>query len=92
VRAAGFISSPLLKYSKVSNDLMHVTDWLPTLLGVIGEKEQLVDKKLDGFDVWNTLQRGIASPRTEVLINIDPLVYKNAALLIGDWKIVNQSK
>jgi len=92
VRAAGFVYSPLLKDSRVSNDLMHATDWLPTLLNMIGEKDQLRNKKLDGFNMWKTFQRNEASPRTEVLINIDPLVYKNAALRIGDWKIVNQSR
>ena len=91
VRAAGFIFSPLLKESRVSNDLMHATDWLPTLMHIIGEKKQLRNKRLDGFNMWNTFQRSEPSPRTEVLINIDPLVYKNAALRIGDWKIVNQS-
>ena len=93
VRAAGFIYSPmLLKDSRVSHDLMHATDWLPTLLNLIGEQNQIAKRKIDGFDMWKTFQDKEESPRTEVLINIDPLLYKNAALRIGDWKLVNQSK
>lgn len=72
--------------------MMHATDWLPTLLNLIGEKAQMATRKIDGFNIWNTLQNREESPRTEVLINIDPLLYKNAALRIGDWKLVNQSK
>lgn len=72
--------------------MMHATDWLPTLLNLIGEQKQLIKRKIDGFDMWKTFQDKVDSPRTEVLINIDPLLYKNAALRIGDWKIVNQSK
>lgn len=71
---------------------MHATDWLPTLLSAIGNKDYEKSKnKLDGLNVWETLQKQQPSPRTEVLINIDPLVYKNSALRIGDWKLVNQS-
>ena len=93
VRAAGFIHSPiLLRDAHVSNAMMHATDWLPTLLNLIGEKAQMATRKIDGFNIWNTLQNREESPRTEVLINIDPLLYKNAALRIGDWKLVNQSK
>ena len=38
--------------------------------------------------MWDSLQNGTPSPRTEVLLNIDPYFWKNAALRVGDWKIV----
>jgi len=93
VRAAGCIYSPLFKNpGRVSLDLMHATDWLPTLLTVASEGTFSNFTNLDGMNFWDTFQNKKPSPRTEVLINIDPLVYKNAALRIGEWKIVNQSK
>mgnify|MGYP001802098353 CR=1 FL=1 len=37
MRATGFIWSPLLKHKRrVSNQLIHVTDWLPTIMHVAG--------------------------------------------------------
>lgn len=37
VRAAGLVFSPLLKKSaRISKQLMHITDWLPTLYHVAG--------------------------------------------------------
>ncbi|XP_057307956.1 arylsulfatase J-like isoform X1 [Hydractinia symbiolongicarpus] len=92
VRAAACVYSKFLKrHGIVSHDLMHATDWLPTLLSLAGYNTQQL-QNLDGVDQWNTLQRGYPSPRTEVLVNIDPYVYKNAALIVGDWKLVNQSR
>ena len=69
---------------------MHITDWLPTLLNAAGvDTTSLIN--LDGLNLWETFLEQVPSPRTEVLINIDPLLYMNAALRVGDWKIVNQS-
>lgn len=85
--------SKFLKHPRVSHDLMHATDWLPTLMAAIGSNDYKTSKKkLDGFNLWETFRKHEPSPRNEVLINIDPLVYNNAALKIGDWKLVNQSK
>ena len=90
VRAAGCIYSKFLKNpGRVSLDLMHVTDWLPTLVSLAGGGGDLKD--LDGMNVWKTLQAMEPSPRTEILINIDAELYHNSALRVGDWKLVNQS-
>ena len=71
---------------------MHVSDWLPTLLAAAGydvTKEK--GYKLDGMNLWETLKNpGVKSPRTEVLLNIDDQMFKNAALRVGDWKIIKQ--
>lgn len=38
VRGAGFIWSPLINQSpRIMNELMHITDWLPTLYAAAGE-------------------------------------------------------
>ena len=70
---------------------MHATDWLPTLVSIASEGTFSNYSSLDGMNLWDALQNKKPSPRTEVLINIDPHVQKNSALRMGDWKLVNQS-
>ena len=89
VRAVGFIHSKLLKSpGRVSMDLFHCTDWLPTLVSIAGGDIPAEGSNLDGYSIWNSLQNDTPSPRSEVLLNIDPFAWKNAALRVGDWKIV----
>ena len=88
VRGVAFVHSELLsKPGRVSNDLLHITDWLPTFYKLAGGDPKAV-KNLDGFNVWETVSSAEASPRTEVLLNIDPLLYKNAALRVGKYKVI----
>ena len=89
VRGAGFIHSPLLENpGRVSKDLIHVTDWLPTILSLAGVK--IPENILDGYDQWNTLQNEEASPREEILLNIDDKALGNSALIKNGWKIVSE--
>ena len=91
VRGAGFIHSPLLNSSgRVSMDLMHVSDWLPTLYVLAGGDIHKL-QHTDGYDMWPTLSRGEVCPRYEILHNINPS--GTAALRFGQWKlVVNESK
>lgn len=42
IRGAAFIWSPLLKSkARVSNQLMHITDWLPTLVSLSGRTDNI---------------------------------------------------
>ena len=83
-----FIHSPLLvDTGRVSEELMHVTDWLPTLYHVAGGDIDDIQAKLDGYNMWNMLSFSKPSPRREVLHNIDP-VTKNAAIRMGKYKLI----
>ena len=92
VRGVAFVHSPLLVDAKrVSNDVMHVSDWLPTLYHAAGGDLGDVKVKLDGYNMWNMISLSKRSPRKEVLHNIDP-VTKTAAIRMGKYKlIVNQN-
>ena len=87
VRGAAFVNSPLLASTgRVSMDLMHVTDWVPTLFELAGGDSSKLHN-LDGYNMWDTLSNGKESPRQELLHNI----HTNggaAAMRYGQWKIV----
>ena len=73
-------------------ELMHVTDWLPTLYSIAGGDIKNLHS-VDGYDMWNTLSQATESPREEILHNIDPLRDGEAALRFKNWKLlVNISK
>lgn len=73
IRVHGFIHSPLLPPSSIGHSyrgLMHITDWLPTILNAAG-LEALIPKDIDGINQWDALLQRDAPPRHEILHNID---------------------
>lgn len=102
IRGVAFVHGDILgRRQVVSNDLMHVSDWYPTLVNLAGGS--LNDTlPLDGVDQWKMLSEGSASARDTILHNIDPVtapigerVYKDtfdtrvrAALRWKQWKVI----
>lgn len=87
-RGTAFVYGNLLKQTGVRiKELMHVTDWYPTLIKLAGGSfDPINPKPVDGFDVWETISTGKSSPRKELVINID--TSEGASLRVGDMKIL----
>ncbi|GIX73983.1 arylsulfatase I [Caerostris extrusa] len=89
IRVPAAIWSPLLKLDKprISNQLMHVCDWLPTFYSIGGG--DIADLgQIDGYDQWEALINDSSSPRKHMLQNLDS-VLGMSAFRLGDLKMVN---
>lgn len=87
VRGAGLLWSPLLRNREfVSDQMMQISDWMPTLLGAIGEDADELEN-IDGLDLWDELSQKRNSKRTEILHNIDD-IWGSAAVMVDKWKLV----
>uniref|UniRef100_A0A336LJN2 CSON003706 protein n=1 Tax=Culicoides sonorensis TaxID=179676 RepID=A0A336LJN2_CULSO len=91
-RTPAVIYSPLIQKSRrVSYDLFHITDWLPTLLSAAGISiDRLSKRKIDGINQWPSLTYGVPGRRREALLNINP-IEGWSGLIKDDWKLVNKS-
>jgi arylsulfatase B len=87
VRGAGFIWSPLLKARQlVSNQLMHISDWFPTLLHAAGYDTTSLHH-IDGIDMWDVLSDNVPSERSEILHNIDN-IWGSSSFMMEKWKLI----
>ena len=87
VHGVGFVHSKLLqKHRYISNNLLHVSDWLPTLYSAAGGSISELGT-IDGMDMWNMLSTNGTAVRREVLHNIDPASHFSA-IRVGDYKLV----
>ncbi|XP_048514445.1 arylsulfatase B-like [Athalia rosae] len=87
VRSSACIYSPLLKnVPRVSNELMHITDWLPTIYSVAGGNVTDLGE-IDGVNQWPALRDGSASPRNSLLLTINE-VSKVAGGIFGKFKLL----
>lgn len=80
VRKNAFIYSPLLKFQpRVSNQLFHITDWLPTFVHIAQIKLSTWEKNLiDGINQWPALNE-ISDNRREI--------YGNNFYINDHWKL-----
>lgn len=95
VRSTGFVHGKMLQRKGVKCEgLLHITDFFPTLINLAGGTfDPRNPISVDGFDVWNTISLGEPSPRTEILLNIDPNaslpgIYQGKGLRIGSMKLL----
>ena len=93
VRGTGFVwGSKLPQLNYDNNQLIHATDWLPTIVEGVAGLELDKDKwALDGYNVWSTITTDSETPRKEILINLDPPregFIGQAAIRSGDWKLI----
>merc|ERR1712088_1292460 len=89
-RAVTFVHAPHLteKTGYVSNSLVHITDWMPTLLSAAGYSGSASsDLSLDGVNQWETLTRGEEGKRTEMVYNLK-MGPMSGALRVGKHKII----
>lgn len=85
VRSSAAIWSASLKgRQRASNQLIHISDWLPTFVAIAGGN---ITEPIDGHNVWDSLNYNTASPRTELLINLDDET-PYSSLISGDWKLI----
>ena len=93
VRGTAFVwGSKLPKLNYDNYQLMHVTDWLPTIVeGIAGLELDKNKWKLDGYNMWPTITTNGEAPRKEILINLDPPrpgFIGQAAIRVGEWKLI----
>jgi arylsulfatase A-like enzyme len=90
VRGIGVLWGAMLKnYPRVSSQLMHVTDWLPTLYSAAGgSPEDLSSANLDGVDQWTALVQDEPSRRHQVLLQLDE-ARGLVGVRRGNWKLVS---
>ncbi|XP_076324058.1 arylsulfatase B-like isoform X2 [Tachypleus tridentatus] len=88
IKGSALLWSPLLEKGsgRVAPQMMHISDWLPTLYHAAGGLVSDLGK-LDGVQLWDALSQNLPSQRTEILHNIDP-IWKVAALRVGDFKLL----
>nr|CAB3223291.1 arylsulfatase I-like [Phallusia mammillata] len=71
--------------SYVSNKMMHITDWLPTIMSAIQCDENLHD--IDGVDQWDAIKdESIKTPRNTMLINLLPNSSKPKKSVMEEYK------
>lgn len=83
-RVAALANWPGHIKAQTVDGMIHAVDLFPTLAALAGASTAK-SKPLDGLNVWETIAEGKASPRTEVVYNVEPF---RGAVRQGDWKLI----
>ncbi|KAL6419849.1 hypothetical protein ACFW04_011150 [Cataglyphis niger] len=90
VRGVAVLWSPRLrKTARVCDDLMHITDWLPTLYTIAGGDVRDLGE-IDGVNQWCMLNDSFPSARDRLLLNIDE-VSKTEGAIYKQFKLIRGS-
>ncbi|KAG8194371.1 hypothetical protein JTE90_010987 [Oedothorax gibbosus] len=91
IRGSAFLWSTLLREAsgKIFNELMHMSDWLPTLYHVAGGDSKKL-QGIDGYNQWQSICCNSPSLRNMILYNIDP-DWKVEAIRKGKYKLLKGS-
>lgn len=76
IHGVGFVTGGYFDgqgHAKVSHELMHISDWFPTILDATGCTLSDHTPPLDGVSQWEMLTEDKKSMREEILHNIDPM-------------------
>ena len=73
-----------------SMELMHTTDWLPTLVRGVAKGNTTQCKPLDGFNQWNTLRSNVTTERTTIVHNMPAAGegFSGGAIRVGKHKML----
>ncbi len=90
VRGTGWVHGKMLAKQKTTNGLMHVTDWVPTLVAAAGGvPNPPAGKVLDGANQWPLLTQGAPSGREDLAINWDKRgAFIGGGFVVGDVRTV----
>ncbi|XP_070553418.1 arylsulfatase B-like [Ptychodera flava] len=88
IRSPGFVHSPWLeKTGYVNNEVIHISDFFPTILSLAGGEP---DPNLDGVDVWETISKNKPSTRTTTVLHYDTHpVSPCTSIRVGRYKIID---
>ena len=90
-RVSSCLTGPLVKQhaGKTYEGYMHVTDWVPTLVDMIGGQPPTLETG-DGMSIWNSINNFEASPRNWILTEAHPdnTTEHGNSLIVDDMKII----
>lgn len=85
--AAAIWSTRLKRRQRISNQKVHISDWLPTFAKLAGVN---IDDQIDGKNVWNALSCDSPSPRREILVHHDAAT-PYMAYISDNFKLISGS-
>jgi arylsulfatase A-like enzyme len=88
VRVVAFATWPERIPAGIVTERIHVADMYPTLVRIAGAQADQ-SRSLDGIDQWDTIAAGKASPRNEMVVNMEDT---RGALVRGNWKLIVYSR